>query len=87
MTLKVNGKTYQVEENGSDYVCRTEPNPADFEGVFDAEIDGAVEKDMMLAGIQLLEDGWHISLYHPDAQQMHDNRVDAILAALLGGEA
>lgn len=63
MTLKVRNKAYEVELNGTDYVCEEQPNKADFKGMFDVTIDGEIRHDMRLAGIQQLDDGWHISLY------------------------
>lgn len=63
MILKVRGKQYTVDLNGTDYVCKEQPNKADFRGLFDVTIDGTVRRDMRLAGIQQLDDGWHISLY------------------------
>lgn len=63
MTLKVRNKAYEVELNGTDYVCEEQPNKADFKGLFDVTIDGEIRRDMRLAGIQQLDDGWHISLY------------------------
>ena len=63
MILKVRGKQYTVDLNGTDYVCKEQPNKADFKGLFDVTVDGEVRRDMRLAGIQKLDDGWHISLY------------------------
>lgn len=78
MTLKVNGKSYEVVLNGTDYVSQKEPDPGDFGGTFDVEIDGVVEHGMTLAGIQELEDGWHISLY----RQTEEERLSAQMKVL-----
>lgn len=86
MTLIVNGVTYAVELNGSDYVTQAEPNPADFVGVFDVTVDGEVEKDMTLAGIQQLDDGWHISIYRQTEDERRnlalENEITDLQAAL-----
>lgn len=72
MTLKVNGKTYEVELNGTDYVTQTEPKAEDFPDVFTADVDGETQENMKLAGIQKLEDGWHISLYQMSPQEVRE---------------
>ena len=63
MILKVRGKQYMVELNGTDYVTKEEPNKADFKGLFDVMIDSEIRTGMRLSGIFESGDGWHICLY------------------------
>ncbi len=90
MTLVVNGKTYDVVQNGTDYVLPKSaaiPKAEDFPGVFVAEVDGEQMENMRLAGIQLLDDGWHISIYQMSYKELLDYRTESVLNALLGGAA
>lgn len=81
MQLKVKNKTYDVILNGTDYVTQTEPNEADFDGVFTATVDGEAYHNMRLAGISHLDDGYHISLYKTTAQEtMTDDITDLQMA-------
>ena len=87
MTLKVRNKTYDVELNGTDYVCQTEPQAEDFDGVFNIEVDGEEQKNMMLANIFNGEDGWHICLYEqPESErqkQATENDITDLQAAVV----